>query len=106
MMVMRIMAQVTITLPLIVLQEFLGFLDELKCVQEAHDEASPFPPRQRRRFEFYVPAGGGEFKRVGVNIFTTGGDCRNVVQRSLIELFAQCGMCGHAPLLRNLVAMG
>lgn len=101
-----------LTFPFHQLQDFLGFLDQLKCVQQAEDVenfVSPFPPRQRKRFEFYVPAGAGQFKRVGVSVHTTGGDCRNVVQRSLIELFAQCGMLHHvvmATVAFVLLAMG
>ena len=78
-------------------------MDELKCVQSQDDleNASPFPARRRHRIEFFVPHGGkaGEFRRVAVDIRTTGGDCRNVVEKSLAELFAQCGVWSLLPVL-------
>lgn len=77
-------------------QEFLGFLDELKCIQQTDDVdmVSPFPPRRRQRIEFFVAgAKPGEFRKVALAIRTTGGDCRNVVEKSLVTLFAECGMC-------------
>jgi hypothetical protein len=58
-------------------------------VQKSHDI---HPPAGVRTLRFHVRAAGGKTRVITQLLKTTGGDCRRVVERSLAELFTQCGL--------------
>lgn len=43
-------------------------------------------------FSLNRTAEDGRFREVGLDLRTTGGDCRNLVQRSLEAFFRDCGL--------------
>ena len=61
----------------------------LSTVQKSRDS---HPPAAVRTLRFYLHTRSGGLRQVAVLLRTTGGDCRRVVERSLADLFAQCGL--------------
>jgi hypothetical protein len=43
-------------------------------------------------YDFYLKTGEGEFKKVRLELRTTGGDCKHLVKKSLGTFFAECGL--------------
>jgi len=66
---------------------FQAFLDDVRDKNTA-------PPRAGlHAYRFYLKTkDDGLFQEVALELRTTGGDCRNVVQRSLEGFFKQCGL--------------
>jgi len=66
---------------------FQAFLDDVRDKNTA-------PPRAGlHAYRFYLKTkDDGLFQEVALELRTTGGDCRNVVQRSLEGFFTQCGL--------------
>jgi hypothetical protein len=61
----------------------------LTTVQKSRDS---HPPAGVRSLRFHMHTSDGQTRAVTQVLRTTGGDCRRVVERSLSELFAQCGL--------------
>lgn len=66
---------------------FQAFLDEVR------DQTTAPPRAGLHAYRFYLKTKEeGKFQEVALELRTTGGDCRNVVQRSLEGFFKQCGL--------------
>ncbi|KAJ0407706.1 hypothetical protein P43SY_009043 [Pythium insidiosum] len=69
-------------------KELLGILDSI----EKHNE---FPPAKTLTLPFFLRTPvEGEFKRVALNMRTTGGACNTLVEEALGVFFTECGLPG------------
>ncbi|KNC83004.1 hypothetical protein SARC_04727 [Sphaeroforma arctica JP610] len=68
------------------LQKLLSFIDEIKSTDS-------FPSRQTLLLTFEIPRGrSGAFKTINLKIRTSGGDCRRVVEDSILQCFNECDL--------------
>lgn len=68
-----------------------GFLSSVKKLQ------GEYPPAGVHRLKFHIRGQNNELRQVGTVLKTTGGDCRKLVEVSLSNLFATCGL---SPIFR------
>eukprot|EP01134_Creolimax_fragrantissima_P005852 CFRG5852T1 len=70
------------------LQKLFSFIDEIKSEES-------FPVKQHLVLPFDIPQGRpGQFKTVTLNIRTSGGDCRRVIEKSILKCFNESGVVG------------
>lgn len=67
-------------------QRLSGFMGTIRA-KEDH-----LPPADVQRLRFFVKEEGDELREVELVLRTTGGNCKNVVAKSLGEFFAQVGL--------------
>mmetsp|Transcript_30828 Transcript_30828/g.37360 ORF Transcript_30828/g.37360 Transcript_30828/m.37360 type:complete len:389 (-) Transcript_30828:228-1394(-) len=63
-----------------------GFVSSIRQLE------GDYPQAGFHDLQFHIMDEHDNMKRVGVTMKTTGGNCKNVVQKSLGELFHQCGI--------------
>ncbi|GAB5364504.1 hypothetical protein AAMO2058_000976200 [Amorphochlora amoebiformis] len=69
------------------LQSLQGLLESMK------DNTESYPPKQHLSLDFHYRSGGEDgFKKVTLNISTTGGECKRIVGKGLSKFFVQFGL--------------